>query len=709
MKRIIKYLKPYTLAIICVIILVFFQSQSELALPDRMSNIVTYGIQFGGIEDTNVMALTADTYQKVILLSDDENISEAFDKVEANSNSKLIEKYPLLSIEDIYIRKDNINVDLTDELFIISALNNYPQDNIYQLLQDEQTKQKIINDIYEQSSNLTNDNIKQVALMYIQHEYQLLGMNTFAIQMGYILKEGGYMLLIALLCSMCAIGGGYLSSKVAIASTKKLRKDVFEKVQSFSTSEYSKFSCASLITRTTNDIQQVQQIIQMLLRIVLFAPMMGIGSLIKVFRYPQMLWILALCIVIIILVFIMTFALTMPKFSKIQKTVDKINLILREFLDGMLVIRAFNTQEYEEERFDEANKAITSLNLFVNRVMSSVMPLITFIMNAITVIIVWVAATQIDKGVMEIGSMLAFIQYAMHVLMSFMIVAMISIMIPRSAISAKRIFEVLDTELSITDPKEPKHLNDNKQIIFDHVSFKYPNAQDEVLSDISFTVDPGETIAFIGSTGSGKSTLINLLPRFYDVTSGAITIGGINIKDVSQKELRSRIGYIPQKAILFSGDIESNLRFADENASMDNINTAIEVSQSKEFIDSKKEGLKYNIAQGGTNVSGGQKQRLSIARAITKQPDIYIFDDSFSALDYKTDVALRQALNKLVEQSHAMVFIVAQRISTIMHADKIIVLDEGKMAGIGTHEQLLKNCPVYKEIALSQLSLEELE
>ena len=709
MKRIIKYLKPYTLAIICVIILVFFQSQSELALPDRMSNIVTYGIQFGGIEDTNVMALTADTYQKVILLSDDENISEAFVKVQANSNSKLIEKYPLLSIEDIYVRKDNINVDLTDELFIISALNNYPQDNIYQLLQFEQTKQKIINDIYEQSSNLTNDNIKQVALMYIQHEYQLLGMNTFAIQMGYILKEGGYMLLIALLCSICAIGGGYLSSKVAIASTKKLRKDVFEKVQSFSTSEYSKFSCASLITRTTNDIQQVQQIIQMLLRIVLFAPMMGIGSLIKVFRYPQMLWILALCIVIIILVFIMTFALTMPKFSKIQKTVDKINLILREFLDGMLVIRAFNTQEYEEERFDEANKAITSLNLFVNRVMSSVMPLITFIMNAITVIIVWVAATQIDKGVMEIGSMLAFIQYAMHVLMSFMIVAMISIMIPRSAISAKRIFEVLDTELSITDPKEPKHLNDNKQIIFDHVSFKYPNAQDEVLSDISFTVDPGETIAFIGSTGSGKSTLINLLPRFYDVTSGAITIGGINIKDVSQKELRSRIGYIPQKAILFSGDIESNLRFADENASMDNINTAIEVSQSKEFIDSKKEGLKYNIAQGGTNVSGGQKQRLSIARAITKQPDIYIFDDSFSALDYKTDVALRQALNKLVEQSHAMVFIVAQRISTIMHADKIIVLDEGKMAGIGTHEQLLKNCPVYKEIALSQLSLEELE
>ena len=545
--------------------------------------------------------------------------------------------------------------------------------------------------------------------MYIQHEYQLLGMNTFAIQMGYILKEGGYMLLIALLCSICAIGGGYLSSKVAIASTKKLRKDVFEKVQSFSTSEYSKFSCASLITRTTNDIQQVQQIIQMLLRIVLFAPMMGIGSLIKVFRYPQMLWILALCIVIIILVFIMTFALTMPKFSKIQKTVDKINLILREFLDGMLVIRAFNTQKYEEERFDEANKTITSLNLFVNRVMSSVMPLITFIMNAITIIIVWVAATQIDKGVMEIGSMLAFIQYAMHVLMSFMIVAMISIMIPRSAISAKRIFEVLDTELSITDPKEPKHLNDNKQIIFDHVSFKYPNAQDEVLSDISFTVDPGETIAFIGSTGSGKSTLINLLPRFYDVTSGAITIGGINIKDVSQRELRSRIGYIPQKAILFSGDIESNLRFADENASMDNINTAIEVSQSKEFIDSKKEGLKYNIAQGGTNVSGGQKQRLSIARAITKQPDIYIFDDSFSALDYKTDVALRQALNKLVEQSHAMVFIVAQRISTIMHADKIIVLDEGKMAGIGTHEQLLKNCPVYKEIALSQLSLEELE
>lgn len=713
MKRILKYLKPYTLAIICVVILVFFQSQSELALPDYMSNIVTYGIQFGGIEDTNVMALTKDTYQKVILLSGDENIQEAFEKIEVNSNSKLIEKYPLLSQEDIYVKKEHVNVDLTDELFIISALNNYAIElpantTIEQLLQDEQTKDLIITKIHEATSNLTTENIQQVSLMAVKNEYQLLGMNTFAIQMNYILKEGGYMLLIALLCSACAIGGGYLSSKVAISSTKKLRKDVFEKVQNFSTNEYSKFSCASLITRTTNDIQQVQQIIQMMLRIVLFAPMMGIGSLIKVFRYPQMLWILAVCIIIIITIFVITFTITMPKFSKIQKTVDKINLILREFLDGMLVIRAFNTQKYEEERFNEANKDITKLNLFVNRVMSSVMPLITFVMNGVTVVIVWVAATQIDKGVMEIGSMLAFIQYAMHVLMSFMIVAMISIMIPRSAISAKRIFEVLDTDLSIVDPLEPKVLSDNNQIIFDHVSFKYPNAQEDVLTDINFTADPGETIAFIGSTGSGKSTLINLIPRFYDVTCGSITIGGIDIRDIKQEDLRAKIGYVPQKGILFSGDIESNLRFADENASMENINTAIEVSQSKEFIDNKPEGIKYSIAQGGTNVSGGQKQRLSIARAITKQPAIYIFDDSFSALDYKTDAALRQALQKLVDKTNAMVFIVAQRISTIMHADKIIVLDEGKMVGIGKHEELLENCPVYKEIALSQLSKEEL-
>ena len=523
------------------------------------------------------------------------------------------------------------------------------------------------------------------------------------------MREGLIMLLISLAGSLCAMVASYLSSRAATGACKNMRDDVFKKVESFSSDEFSRFSTASLITRTTNDIQQIQNVINMILRIVLFAPMMGITSLLKVLRYPSMASILGWIVLIILVLLLTTFALGMPKFKIIQKLVDKLNLVTREQLSGMLVIRAFNNEKVEEKRFDEVNTDITKVNVFVNRLMGIISPTMAFLMSSVSILIIWVGANEIDAGIMQIGDIMAFLQYAMHVLMSFMIVAMIFIMLPRASVSAGRVFEVLNTEVSIKDPENPVSLpKENATIHFDHVSFKYPKAEEYVLEDIDFSVDPGQTVAFIGSTGSGKSTLINLIPRFFDVTDGAIRIGNIDIRDVKQHDLRNRIGYIPQKATLFSGTIESNLRYADENATDSTIENALEVSQAKEFVSKMPSGIEEPISQGGTNVSGGQKQRLSIARALVKNADIYIFDDTFSALDYHTDALLREALNKMVKEKHSTVFIVAQRISSIMHADKIIVLDQGKIVGNGTHAELMKNCPVYQEIAYSQLSRKEL-
>lgn len=725
MLKALKYLKPFWKSVIAVIFLIFAQVQLELALPDYMSNIVTNGIQYNGITSPVPEALSTSTYEHMEYFMSDEDITtfENSYKLVEKGNSSYTTKYPLNETEDIYILntdKDASLKTIVEKPLFITQLLNDPDllqkmnitsaDDLYSAISNSpQMKDSILSKIDESLSGYTSENIEAASIMALKSEYASLGVSISSLQNAYIMREGFIMLLISLAGSLCAMVASYLSSRAATGACKNMRDDVFKKVESFSSDEFSRFSTASLITRTTNDIQQIQNVINMILRIVLFAPMMGITSLLKVLRYPSMASILGWIVLIILVLLLTTFTLGMPKFKIIQKLVDKLNLVTREQLSGMLVIRAFNNEKVEEERFDEVNTDITKVNVFVNRLMGVISPTMAFLMSSVSILIIWVGANEIDAGVMQIGDIMAFLQYAMHVLMSFMIVAMIFIMLPRASVSAGRVFEVLNTEVSIKDPKNPVSLpKENATIHFDHVSFKYPKAEEYVLEDIDFSVDPGQTVAFIGSTGSGKSTLINLIPRFFDVTDGAIRIGNIDIRDVKQHDLRNRIGYIPQKATLFSGTIESNLRYADENATDITIENALEVSQAKEFVSKMPSGIEEPISQGGTNVSGGQKQRLSIARALVKNADIYIFDDTFSALDYHTDALLREALNKMVKEKHSTVFIVAQRISSIMHADKIIVLDQGKIVGNGTHAELMKNCPVYQEIAYSQLSRKEL-
>ena len=725
MLKALKYLKPFWKSVIAVIFLIFAQVQLELALPDYMSNIVTNGIQYNGITSPVPEVLSTSTYEHMEYFMSDEDITtfENSYKLIEKGNSSYTTKYPLNETEDIYILntdKDGSLKAIVEKPLFITQLLNDPNllqkmnitnaDDLYSAISNNpQMKDSILSKVDVSLSGYTSENIEAASIMALKSEYATLGVSISSLQNAYIMREGFIMLLISLAGSLCAMVASYLSSRAATGACKNMRDDVFKKVESFSSDEFSRFSTASLITRTTNDIQQIQNVINMILRIVLFAPMMGITSLLKVLRYPSMASILGWIVLIILVLLLTTFALGMPKFKIIQKLVDKLNLVTREQLSGMLVIRAFNNEKVEEKRFDEVNTDITKVNVFVNRLMGIISPTMAFLMSSVSILIIWVGANEIDAGIMQIGDIMAFLQYAMHVLMSFMIVAMIFIMLPRASVSAGRVFEVLNTEVSIKDPENPVSLpKENATIHFDHVSFKYPKAEEYVLEDIDFSVDPGQTVAFIGSTGSGKSTLINLIPRFFDVTDGAIRIGNIDIRDVKQHDLRNRIGYIPQKATLFSGTIESNLRYADENATDSTIENALEVSQAKEFVSKMPSGIEEPISQGGTNVSGGQKQRLSIARALVKNADIYIFDDTFSALDYHTDALLREALNKMVKEKHSTVFIVAQRISSIMHADKIIVLDQGNIVGNGTHAELMKNCPVYQEIAYSQLSRKEL-
>jgi len=574
----------------------------------------------------------------------------------------------------------------------------------------KESKEEMLSELDEKFVDLPEAMLDQGAISFVKEEYKEIGIDVDALQMNYIFIAGLKMLGITVISMICAISVGFLASRVGARVSKNLRAMIFEKVMNFSKKEINEFSTASLITRSTNDIQQIQQVIIMMLRMVFLAPFMAVGGIIKALNTNvSMSWIIALGVICVFMIVIVMFTVVMPRFKILQDLVDRLNLVTREILTGLGVIRAFSNEEFEENRFDKANKDLTKVNMFVNRIMSCMMPAMMLIMNLISILIVWVGAKNVDLGNMQVGDMMAFIQYTMQIVMSFLMISMIAVMVPRAAVSANRIDEVLTTDISIKEADKVEKFDDDKKglVEFKNVSFKYPDADEEILHDISFTAKPGQTTAFIGSTGSGKSTLINLIPRFYDVTEGQILVDGVDIKNAPIHDLRDRIGYVPQKGILFSGTIESNIKYGNKDASDELVETSARVAQATEFIDTKEDKYQTPISQGGTNVSGGQKQRLSIARAIAKEPEIYIFDDSFSALDFKTDANLRKALKQ--ETGDATVLIVAQRISTILHAEQIVVLDEGNVVGIGNHEELLKNCEVYKEIALSQLSKEELE
>jgi len=747
-KLMIRYLKPFTWSVVAIIALLFVQAQTELALPDYMSEIVNTGIQTGGITSSLPEAIRASEYEKVKIFMDEDGITRMDDAYQLvtkeNATMEQVESYPALSNEDVYLLQaedtDALAQDMAIPQLLVMSLDGIASGETSTLDENsEEVKkiqemmaqlpkgmdifdgmrmmpkteiQKLKDDMGNQLRSMGDSTLNTAATAFVKAEYQSIGMDTDAIQTNYILESGLKMLGMSLLSAICAIFVGLLASRLSAGIGLRMRGDVFKKVESFTSAEFNRFSTASLITRNTNDIQQVQMVIVMFIRIVLYAPIIGIGALLKVLdSNVSMTWIIALVLTVILGLIFTIFIVVMPKFKVIQKLIDRLNLVMREFLDGMSVILAFNTQKYEEKKFDNANQEITKTNLFVNRAMAAMMPCMMFVMNGVALLIIWVGGKQMDVGSMQIGDIMAFIQYTMQIIMAFLMISMVAIMIPRAAVAGVRVKEVLDCEVSIQDPSKPKAFDETKKgyVVFDHVSFAYPGAEEDVLHDISFTAKPGQTTAFIGSTGSGKSTLINLVPRFYDVSDGHVSVDGVDVRDVSQKDLRERIGYVPQKGVLFSGTIASNLRYAKEDASDEELKEASRIAQALEFIETKPEQYETAISQGGTNVSGGQKQRLSIARALVKQPEIFIFDDSFSALDFKTDAKLRKELNQLCEKTKATVLVVAQRISSIMHADQIIVLDQGHVKGIGTHEELMKSCVVYQEIAYSQLSKEELE
>ena len=754
MKKIIKHLKPFIGAIFISFVLLFVQAICDLSLPDYMSNIVNVGIQQGGVDNAVPEIIRASEFDKLLIFIKDEDKSlvkdsyNLLDKSTLSSDEydKYVKKYPELANENLYKldtknKEDikNLNTVMgkaimvtmmfenqgnesmlnnmagnnTDSNQITGALSQMPEGtDVFQMLSMMPKEQldSMLSQVDEKISAVSDSMITQAATTYIKSEYNAIGINTDKLQSNYIIIAGAKMLGIALISMIATVIVGFIAARIAAALGKNLRKDVFTSVVGFSNNEFDHFSTASLITRSTNDIQQIQTLVVMLIRVVFYAPILGAGGILKVIgTRTNMGWIIGIAVLSLLTVVSVLFGLAMPKFKVVQKLVDKVNLVTRESLTGMLVIRAFSTQKYEEKKFDNANRDLTKTNLFVTRITSMMMPIMMLIMNSISLLIVWIGAHRINDGLLQVGDMMAFIQYTMQIIMAFLMISMISVILPRAAASVQRIAEVLSADVSIKDIENPKSFNeDQKGIVeFKNVSFRYPGAEENVLENISFIAKPGETTAFIGSTGSGKSTLINLIPRFYDATEGEILIDGTNIKEVSQHDLRDKIGYVPQKGMLFSGTIESNLKYGDENLSEEGMVKAANIAQAMEFISSKEKGFETEIAQGGTNVSGGQKQRLSIARALAKSPEIFIFDDSFSALDFKTDATLRKALKS--EISGSTMLIVAQRISTIMNAEQIIVLDEGKVVGKGTHSELMKNCEVYKQIALSQLSKEELE
>ena len=756
MLKVLKNLKKSLGAVIVIVILLCVQATTDLALPDYTSKIVNEGIQSGGITSTVPEVISKKDMDNMLIFTDkDDEILENYEMISVTNENeyqtqeeheeKVIRKYfgkdYEIQEDTIYVLKDisdeqeeNLTGIIVDPLMEMTTitneetanqikeqlLQNVPEDqreylqnmSVMEMIEQmsEEQRSQVLAEFTKRIKEMNNSIKEQAVISSVEQIYVNAGSNTDDIQNRYIFQTGLQMLGIAFITMVCAVSIMLLSSRVAAKLGKTLREKEFKKVMTFSNGELNQFSTASLITRSTNDVQQIQQLITILFRVVVYAPIIGIGGFFRVLTTTDnaMAWIIGVAIVAILFIVGTLFIVAMPKFKKLQDLIDKLNEVSREILTGLPVIRAFNKEKKEEARFDVANKDLMKTNLFVNKAMSMMMPLLMFIMNAIMILIVWVGGHNVDQGVMQVGDMMAFIQYTMQIVMAFLMISMISIMLPRAAVSARRINEIIDAELSIKDNKETKKFDPNKKglVEFKNVSFRYPDADTEILEDINFTAEPGKTTAIIGSTGSGKSTVVNLIPRFYDVTGGELCIDGVNVKEVSQKDLRDIIGFVPQKGILFSGTIESNIKYSDENMSDEKMLEAAEIAQATEFINEKEKKYQDSIAQAGGNVSGGQKQRLSIARAIAKDPEIFVFDDSFSALDFKTDSSLREALS--TRTKNKTVIIVAQRISTILNADKIIVLEEGKMVGMGTHEELMKNNETYRQIALSQLSKEEL-
>ena len=736
MRKLFQFLKPYAPRVLLILCVLVVQAYCDLSLPTYTSNIVNVGIQQSGIDEEIPENISEEEMNRLLLfVSEDdrqdiqdayEKSSESFDydgevltlKDSVKSDNEKLDalteemKLPMMLTAGFENGSDTtkqMEVQLKEQMSQVPGIEKMSVFDIFGMMDDTQ-RAAIVDKITEQMDKMPDSILDQAAISYVKSTYEQIGLDTGHMSTVYILKTGAKMLGLAALGMAASILACLMASRVGAKVGRGLRRDTFRKVIGFSNAEFDKFSTASLITRSTNDIQQIQLMTVMILRMVLYAPIMAIGGILKVSKTNvDMFWIIGMAVLLIVMVVAVLFIVVMPKFKIVQNMVDKLNLVSREILTGLPVIRAFHTEKHEEERFDKANKDLTKLNLFVNRAMTFMMPTMMLVMNGITVLIVWVGGHSINDGAMQVGDMMAFIQYAMQIIMSFLMICMISVMLPRAAVSAERVDKVLKSETKIHDPKEPKTLpkNGKGEVAFEHVSFHYPGAEEDVLHDITFTAKPGETTAFIGSTGCGKSTLVNLIPRFYDVTEGKITIDGQDVRDLTQHELRDKLGYVPQKGVLFSGNIASNIMFGNPAGSEQEMTEAAQIAQAVEFIDTKPERYKSPISQGGANVSGGQKQRLSIARAIAKHPDVYIFDDSFSALDYKTDTVLRSALKEKTTDS--VVLIVAQRISTILHAEQIIVLDDGKIVGKGTHEELLKTCDAYYQIAASQLSESELK